>query len=308
MAAADALAGHIHRTPIFRSSYLDDYFGAEIYFKAENLQKTGSFKARGAMNSILKLPNAARRNGVATHSSGNHAQALAWAAGKMNLPCVVVMPDNSPRVKINAVQSYGANIRFCEANLNAREQGLEEVMTETGAHFIPPYNYLPTIEGQSTCGVEIFREVENPDMVLTPVGGGGLLSGTALSGHWFSPQSEVIGCEPLEANDAWQSLIAGRLIPLVHTNTIADGLRTSLGDITFPIIKNLVSDIVVCQEASILKAMRIIWERLKLVVEPSAAVPLACMLEIPERFASKKLVIILSGGNVDLDNLPFKKL
>lgn len=305
--ARTRLSAFIHRTPLFTSRYVDEMFGASIFFKAESLQKTGSFKARGALNAVLQLPPANKNAGVATHSSGNHGQALAWAARSQGIPAYIVMPSNAPAVKVAAVKSYGAEVRFCEANLEAREAGLREVVAETRATFIPPYNFLHTIEGQATCAYEILEELAEVDMILAPVGGGGLLSGTALSAHWLSPRSRVIGCEPLQANDAWQSFRQGKLIPSHNPDTIADGLRTSLGEITFGIISELVYDIMWCSEDSIREAMRVIWERMKLVVEPSAAVPLACMMENPKEFSGKKIAVILSGGNVDLDQSLFKK-
>lgn len=305
--ASSRLSSFIHRTPIFTSGYLNQLLKAEVYFKAENLQKTGAFKARGALNSVLQVSLENRLKGVATHSSGNHGQALAWAARSQQIPCYVVMPENAPTVKIAAVREYGAEVRFCKPTLEAREMGLQTVLEETGASFIPPYNYHHTIVGQATCAQEIFGEIQEPDILLAPVGGGGLLSGSALSAHWFSPDTQVMGCEPEMANDAWQSFNKGEIIPSVNPDTVADGLRTSLGDITFGIISQLVTGIHLCSEESIYKAMRIIWERMKLVVEPSAAVPLACMMESPKIFEGKKVVVILSGGNVDLDKSPFKK-
>ena len=278
-----------------------------MVFKAESMQKTGSFKARGAMNSLLHLTPDQRKKGVATHSSGNHGQALAWAAQRLGVPAYIVMPENAPSVKVAAVRSYGAEIRFCEANLKAREEGLAEVIAETGAKFIPPYNYQNTIEGQATCALEIIRKFPDTDIILAPVGGGGLLSGTALSAHYFSSATQVIGCEPKEADDAFRSFRKGRIVPSENPNTIADGLRTSLGEITFGYIRDLVADIITCREETIIQAMRLIWERMKLVVEPSAAVPLACIMENPELFSNKSLAVILSGGNVDLDNSPLQK-
>jgi threonine dehydratase len=305
--AAKGLSSFVHRTPVFTSSYINEWMGCEIFFKAENLQKTGSFKARGAMNSLLQLSHEQRQSGVATHSSGNHGQALAWAAASLGIPAYIVMPENAPEVKVAAVKSYGARVRFCAPNLQAREDGLAEVIDDTGAVFIPPYNYENTIMGQATCALEIYEEWNEIDFVLAPVGGGGLLSGTALSTSYFSPGTRVVGCEPVQADDAWRSFHEGRIVPSVNPDTVADGLRTSLGDITFAYIRELVSDILTCKEESIIEAMRIIWERMKLVIEPSAAVPLACMMENPSRFRGKRVALILSGGNVDLNNSPLQK-
>lgn len=303
--AARRIAPYIHQTPIFTNHFFNAHFGAELFFKAENLQKTGSFKARGATNSVLKLTEAEKRKGVATHSSGNHGQALAWAAAQQGIPAYIVMPENAPAVKVKAVEGYGAEIVFCKPNLAAREESLEKTMQEKGAVFIPPYNYKSTIEGQATAALEILNSHSDLDFILAPVGGGGLLSGTALSASFFSEKTRVIGCEPFAADDAARSFKAGKLIPVKDPNTIADGLRTSLGDLTFSYISRLAEDIITCSESAIVDAMKLIWERMKLVVEPSAAVPLACMMEEPGRWKGKKVAIILSGGNVDVGKLPF---
>lgn len=303
--AAERLAPHIHLTPVLTNNYINSLLGAEVFFKCENFQKTGSFKARGATNSVLKLDSRKALKGVATHSSGNHGQALAWAAAQRNLKAYIVMPENAPRVKVNAVKYYGGEVIFCEPNLQAREDGLEAVQKKHGAVFIPPYNLENIIEGQATASLELIEEVESLDFILTPVGGGGLLSGAGLAARFFSNKSRVLGCEPAEADDAYRSLKAGKLIPLKTTTTIADGLRTSLGDITFRYISELVDEILLCTEEQIIEAMRLIWERMKIIVEPSCAVPLACALRNKKKFAGKRLGIVLSGGNVDLLNLPF---
>ncbi len=303
--AAARIASHIHQTPIFTSTFINELLEAEVFFKAENLQKTGSFKARGAMNSLLKLSASDAAQGVATHSSGNHGQALAWAARQKNIPSYIVMPENAPAVKVEAVKGYGAEVIFCKANLQAREDTLARVQDKHGAAFIPPYNFHNTIEGQATCAREILAQVGKIDYLLTPVGGGGLLSGSALSMHFFSPEVKVVGCEPAQADDARQSLLAGKLIPADNPQTLADGLRTSLGDITFGYISQYVDEIITCSEDEIVTAMRMIWERMKLVVEASAAVPLACMIARPEDWKGKRIAVILSGGNVDVNHLPF---
>ncbi len=303
--AAKRIEGIIHKTPIFTSHFFDNLAGAEIFFKCENFQKTGSFKARGATNSILKLSKTEAVRGVTTHSSGNHGQALAWAARENGIKAYIVMPKNAPLVKVDAVKEYGAEVVFCESTLEARETTLEEVMAKTGATFIPPYNYQNTIEGQATSAFEVFQDIENLDFLLAPVGGGGLLSGSALSAKYISPQTTVFGCEPEEADDAFQSLKTGMLQPAKKPTTIADGLRTSLGDITFGYIQNDVNDILLCSEKEIVETQKMIWERMKIVVEPSSAVPLACLLNNTERFRAKRVAIILSGGNVDLGKLPF---
>ncbi len=298
--AAERLLGHVHTTPILTSKYFNLLSGAELFFKCENFQKTGSFKARGALNSVLNLNATQRKNGVTTHSSGNHGQALAWAAAQQNVKAYIVMPKNSPQVKVDAVKGYGAQIIFCENTLQAREDSLAQVMENTKATFCPPYNYKPTIEGQATCAYEIFEDINELEFLLTPVGGGGLLAGSALSAHYFSPNTQVIGCEPELAKDAFLSFKTGTLQPPLPPVTIADGLRTSLGPINFGYIQNHVSDILLCSEEEIKNTQRLIWQRMKIIVEPSSAVPLACVLKNPKPFVGKKVGIVLSGGNVDI--------
>lgn len=293
----------IHNTPILSSTYINAQLGAEVYFKCENFQKTGSFKARGATNSVLKLSADQKEKGVATHSSGNHGQALAWAAAQAGVKCWVVMPSNAPQVKKDAVKGYGAEVIECVPTLQAREEGLKEIQNRTGATFIPPFNFQNTIEGQSTASYELFTELKDLDFLLTPVGGGGLLSGSGLSASYFSPSTKVIGCEPENADDAWQSFRAGKIIPVMNPNTVADGLKTSLGDLTFGYIQKHISDIHLCSEKEIMAAMKMIWERMKIIVEPSCAVPLACALRNKDIYQGKKIAIILSGGNVDLERM-----
>ena len=300
VATSERLRSYIHKTPILTNSYINDHLGAEVFFKCENFQKTGSFKARGATNSVLKLSAEEKKNGVATHSSGNHGQALAWAARQAGVNCWVVMPSNAPQVKKDAVKAYGAEVVECVPTLQAREDGLKEVQVKTGATFIPPFDYHNTVEGQSTAAYEVYQELDNLDFLLAPVGGGGLLSGSGLSTHYFSPSTRVIGTEPEMADDAWKSFNAKKIIPVINPDTIADGLKTSLGEITFPYIQKHVSEIQLCSENEILLAMRMIWERMKIVVEPSSAVPLACAIRNKEEYKGKRLAIILSGGNVDL--------
>jgi threonine dehydratase len=287
------------------SSNLNELTGARLLFKCENLQKAGAFKSRGACNAIWSLDEEDLDYGVGTHSSGNHAQALARAAAIRKTKAYVVMPRNAPSVKVAAVRSYGAEITFCEPNLSSREETLHHILEETGAIEIHPYNNYTIICGQATCGLEIFQETGTPDFILAPVGGGGLLSGTALAAHYFSPGTKVIGCEPAGADDAYRSFKEGKIQPSFTPRTIADGLLTSLGSRTFPIIREYVHDIVTTNEASIIKAMRLIWERMKIVVEPSAAVPLAAILEEKICIKGKTVVIILSGGNIDLDKIPW---
>lgn len=290
---------YIHRTPVLTSTAVNQLIGARLFFKCENLQKVGAFKIRGACNAILSLSDAAAVNGVMTHSSGNHAAALALAARHKGIPAYIVMPSNAPAVKIAAVQNYGGRITFCEPNLAARESTAAQVVAETGATMIHPFNDYRIIAGQGTAALELLEEVPDLDFVLAPVGGGGLLSGTAIATKSMDPRIKVLGCEPKNANDAYLSLQAGRIIPPAHPDTIADGLRTSLGDKTFPIIQRYVDEIVLATEEGIITAMRFIWERMKVIVEPSSAVPLAALLANRLPVAGKKVGIIISGGNVD---------
>lgn len=292
-------------TPVLRSEHVNRRTGADVYFKCENFQKVGAFKFRGACNAVLTLKDEEASKGVATHSSGNHAQALALAARIKGIPAFVVMPENAPKVKVEAVRNYGAEITFCESNLESRESTLLEVVERTGATTIHPYNDARIVAGQGTAAIEFLETNSNLDMILTPVGGGGLLSGTALTVKAINPKIKVYGTEPEQADDAFQSFKAGRLIPAYSTNTIADGLRTSLGELPFSIIKEKVDDIVTVSEESIISAMRYIWERLNIIIEPSCAVPVAAIFENKIAVEGKKVGIIITGGNVDLDNLPW---
>ncbi len=303
--AAGRIAFGTHRTPVLQSAYLDRRFSGSLFFKCENFQKAGAFKSRGAVNAVFSLSDAEARRGVATHSSGNHAQALARAAALRNIPAYIVMPENAPRVKVHAVRDYGGRVTFCRPALEARESALEQVVQKTGAVEIHPYNDLRVIAGQATAAMELLEQVPGLDLILCPVGGGGLLSGTALAARYFSPATKVAACEPAGADDAYRSFQAGKIIPVTRPQTIADGLLTSLGTLTFPIIHQFVSEIVTVGETAIVEAMRLIFERMKIVVEPSAAVPLAAVLEKKIDVSGKKAGIILSGGNVDLDRLPW---
>lgn len=304
-AAADRIRRHIHRTPVLSCAGIDRLVGARLFFKCENFQKVGAFKIRGATNAVLSLNERAAAAGVATHSSGNHAAALALAARLRGVPAYVVMPDTAPQVKKEAVAGYGAQITFCAPTLEAREAGLARVVADTGAAFIPPYNDERIIAGQATAALELLADIPDLDLILTPVGGGGLVSGTALTVRGLSSPSRVIAAEPKGADDAYRSFRAGRIIPSVNPQTIADGLLTSLGDKTFAIIRDCVDDIVTVEEADIIRAMRLIWERMKIIVEPSAAVPLGALLSRSVDVQGKRVAIILSGGNVDLARLPF---
>jgi threonine dehydratase len=297
---------YIHNTPVLSSSTFNSIIGGNIFFKCENFQKAGAFKFRGAINAVFSISSQKILKGVATHSSGNHAAALARAAHLRNTKAWIVMPENAPKVKIEAVKNYGGIIIFCEPTLSARESALQKIIDKTGATEIHPYNNEKVIAGQSTAVQEILEVIPRPEIIITPVGGGGLLSGSALAAHHFSPGTKVFAAEPLNANDAFLSFTSGTFIPSVNPKTIADGLLTSLGDITFPIIQDHVNQIITIDEHSIIEAMKWIWERMKLVIEPSSAVPVAAIFNNPEIFQNKTTVVILSGGNVDLTKLPWQ--
>ena len=298
--AAGRISGYVHQTPLMTSRQINQIAGCSLYFKCENFQKIGAFKARGAVNATLSLSEDQRKNGIATHSSGNHAQALAYAGSIVDVKSYIVMPDNAPSIKIDAVKGYGAEIIFCKPTLDSRETFLQEVVEDTSAYFIHPYNNYSVIAGQATSAYEIFQLKNDLDYILTPVGGGGLLSGTLLSRNYFSPGTKVIAGEPTGADDAYRSLIKGKIVPSLNPDTIADGLLTSLGDKTFKIINENIEEIVLVSDEEIINAMKLLWERMKIIVEPSGAVPLAALLRKKENFKGKQVGIILSGGNVDL--------
>src|SRR5436190_261751 len=302
-AAHERIRSYVHRTPVMTSASIDEMVGCTVYFKCENLQKVGAFKARGAMNASLKLKPEQRTKGVATHSSGNHAQALARAAQILGMKSYIVMPRTAPDIKKRGVKGYGGEIFECEPTLAARESMLAEVVKKTGATEIHPFNNLDVVEGQATCAKEIFEDVKCLDFIVTPVGVGGLLSVTALATKYFSPSTIVIAGEPALADDAARSMQSGKIEPASPPGSIADGLLTTLGDKTFPIIHENVKEVITVTEEEIIAAMKIIWERLKLVVETSAAVTLAAVLKEKKKFAGKKVGIILSGGNVDLNKV-----
>lgn len=295
----------IHRTPVMTSRSLDAATGASLFFKCENLQRVGAFKMRGAANAVLSLSADERGNGVATHSSGNHAQALAATAQQVGIRAYIVMPENAPRVKLDAVRGYGADVTLCAATLQAREETLSRVVTQTGAAMVHPYNDYRVIAGQATAAKELLEDVADLDIIIAPVGGGGLLSGTALIIHYLAPHIDVVAAEPEGANDAWRSFTAGKIVPAEQPNTIADGLLATLGTKTFPIIKQHVQHIYTVSDTEIVNAMRLIWERMKIVVEPSAAVTLAVILKNMQRFRGRRVGNIVSGGNVDVTQLPF---
>lgn len=310
-AYTDVLEAHLlverfaHRTPIFVSESINHITGGEIYFKCENFQKVGAFKFRGATNAVMSLSDEKSKRGVGTHSSGNHAAALALAARNRGVDAYVVMPENAPEIKKKAVAGYGANITFCNPTLESRESALAGVIAETGATEIHPYDNFEVIAGQGTAAKELLEDENSLDIVLAPVGGGGLLAGSALSIRHLSPKTRLIGCEPEGADDAYRSFTKGEIIPSVNPQTIADGLLTSLGVRNFAIIKDNVDGIVTVSEESIIRAMRLIWERMKIIIEPSSAVPLAAILERKVEVQNQKVGIIVSGGNLDLGNLPF---
>lgn len=296
---------HINKTPIHTSRSVNQILGANVFLKCENFQKVGAFKYRGATNAIQLLTNEQKNKGVATHSSGNHAAALALAAKMAGTKAYVVMPKTAPQVKKDAVKFYGAEITFCEPTLEARESTLNEIVEKTGATFIHPYNRSDIIAGQGTACLELIQEIEGLNIIMAPVGGGGLLSGTAIAAKGSLSGIEVYGAEPEMANDAYLSFTRKELTPQLNPKTIADGLLTSLGNITYEIILSKVDQIYTASEEAIIKAMQLIWERMKIIIEPSSAVPIAVIMEHEKVFQGKNVGIIISGGNVDFKKLPF---
>ena len=303
-AAHRRIAPFIHRTPVLTSARLDDIACARLVFKCENLQKAGAFKARGAFNAVMSLSDQAARAGVYTHSSGNHGAALALAARTRGVPAYIVMPSNSSEPKKAAVAAYGAQITLCEPTLAAREAAATALGARTGAHFVHPYDDDAVIAGQATAAVELIEDVPGLDVIMCPVGGGGLLAGTALATRWLAPAARVIAAEPAGADDAWRSFKARERLPQTDPRTIADGLRTSLGERNFAVMLAHVDDVLTVSEEAIIEAMRLIWTTMKIIVEPSSAVPLAALLERRPPIAGQSVGIILTGGNVDLDWLP----
>jgi threonine dehydratase len=304
--ALQRIKPYIHRTPVLQCKQFSERAGADVYFKCENFQKVGAFKFRGASNTVFSLTEEQSSKGVATHSSGNHAQAVALAARMRGIPAYIVMPGNAPRVKKEAVAGYGGVIHYCEPTLQAREDVLNEVMNDTGAYYIPSYDDKRIVTGQGTATLELLEDHPDLDYVLAPVGGGGLLSGTSIAAKGIRSDINVIGAEPEAVNDAYQSFKSGKLQPATNNMTIADGLRTSLSDLTFSIISKNVDDIITVSESSIIKAMRFIWERMKIIIEPSSAVPVAVLMNNKLAGTGEKIGIIISGGNVDLDKLPWQ--
>ena len=295
----------IHNTPVLTSSYINEITDAEVYFKCENFQKMGAFKMRGAANAILKLSDEQKSNGVVTHSSGNHAQAISLAAKKIGIKAYIVMPSNAPKIKKEAVKGYGGKLIECESNLEAREAAARDVMHSKNATFIHPSNNLDVILGQGTASKELIEQYGSFDHILVPIGGGGLIAGSALAAKYFGDNCTVIGTEPFEVDDAYRSLISGKIETNITTNTIADGLRTQLGDKNFPIILNEVKKIIRITEDEIIDSMKLIWQRLKIICEPSCSLPLAGIIKNKDEFKGKKIGVVITGGNIDLDNLPF---
>jgi threonine dehydratase len=295
----------IHRTPVMTSQQLDKIFGCELFFKCENFQKVGAFKFRGASNAVLSLTDEEKKKGVVTHSSGNHAAALALAASMNGVDARIVMPENAPVVKKNAVAGYGAQITFCKPTLQSREETTKRIMEETGATLVHPYDNFNVICGQGTAAIELLEEHSDLDIVVAPIGGGGLMSGTSTAVKSTNSKIKVIGAEPLNANDAWKSFTTGVLTPSVNPLTVADGLLTSLSELTFSIVRKNVDDIFTVREESIIECMLLVWERMKIIIEPSSATVLAAVKENPAYFKGEKAGLILTGGNVDFRKLPF---
>jgi len=306
VAAHERIRKYVHRTPVLTSSGINDIFSSSFFFKCENFQKVGAFKFRGAANAVLSLPEEDVKMGVGTHSSGNHAAALALAARMQGIQAHIVMPRTAPEIKKTAVRGYGGIITWCEPTLESRESTMQEVIDKTGVIFVPPYDHFNIICGQGTAAKELIEETGELDIVMGPVGGGGLISGTAISTKGMLPSARVIAIEPAGADDAYRSFTSGKFVPSVNPQTIADGLLTSLGKLTFPLILDKVDEIITVSEDAIVAAMRMIWERMKIVVEPSGAVPFAAIIEKKIDVAGKRVGLILTGGNTDLAKLPFK--
>jgi threonine dehydratase len=305
LAAHERIKPHIHRTPIRTSDYLNELVGAALFFKCENFQEAGAFKVRGATNAVFGLTDEQAQKGVATHSSGNHALSLAWAAGRRGIPCNVVMPHTAPQAKKDAVRRYGGTITECEPSTSSREAVFARVQADTGGEFVHPYNDPRVIAGQGTCSRELMDQVEGLNAVLAPIGGGGMISGTCLTLSTLAPQTLVFAAEPEQADDAYRSFKAGRIIADDAPVTVADGLKVPLKELTWHFVQRHVSDILTASEQEIIDAMKLAWKHLRVVMEPSSAVPLAVILKHKARFAGQRLGVIVTGGNVDLDSLPW---
>jgi threonine dehydratase len=306
LVAHERIRPYVHRTPVLTSSFLDRLTGASLFFKCENLQKAGAFKVRGASNAVFGLSEAEAARGVATHSSGNHALSLSYAAGRRGIPCHVVMPRTAPQAKKDAVIGYGGSITECDPSTTSREAVFAEVQARTGADFVHPYNDPRVIAGQATCSRELTEQVEGLDAVIAPIGGGGMVSGTCLTLSTIAPGVEIYAAEPEQADDAARSFRAGHIIADDAPNTVADGLKVPLKELTWHFVSRHVTDILTASEQEIIDAMRLTWARMKIVMEPSSAVPLATILKNPETFRGKRVGVIITGGNVDLDKLPWQ--
>lgn len=305
IAARARIDAHIHNTPVLTSRMLNELTGAELFFKCENFQKAGAFKARGASNAVFGLSDAQAARGVATHSSGNHGTCLSYAAGRRGIPCTVVMPRTAPQAKKDAVRGYGGRVVECEPSTSSREAVFAEVVAESGAEFVHPYNDPRVIAGQATCSAELIEQVADLDAVIAPIGGGGMVSGTCLTLSNLAPGIKVYAAEPLNADDAARSFRAGHIIADDAPDTVADGLKVPLKELTWHFVRNHVTDILTATEEEIVDAMKLIWKRMKIVMEASSAVPLATIIKNPEVFARKRVGVIITGGNVDLDKLPW---
>ena len=305
VAAHDRIAPFIHRTPVLTNKSLNELSGAELYFKCENFQKAGSFKIRGATNTVELLNQDELDKGVATTSSGNHGAALSMAVSRRNGKTKVVMPHNTPKIKVKNVERNGGEVIWCEPDQTSREEVLKDLVAKTGATVVHPYNDERIVMGQGTAGKELIEDHPDLDAIVSPVSGGGLLSGTLLSAQGINPKIKVYGAEPLEADDTFLSLQKGEIVPNKTINTICDGLRAQIGTITFPIIQSYVEEVITLTEEEIIESMKMIWERMKIVVEPSCSITLAAVLKSRDRFAGKKVGLIISGGNVDLERLPW---
>jgi threonine dehydratase len=307
VAAHERIRPYIHRTPVLTSSYFNELTGAELFFKCENFQKAGAFKVRGASNAVFGLSDEMAKKGVATHSSGNHALSLSYAAGRRGIPCHVVMPRTAPQAKKDAVRGYGGIITECEPSTSSREAVFAEVQAATGAEFVHPYNDPRVIAGQGTCSRELVEQVEGLDAVIAPIGGGGMVSGCCLTLSNIAPGVEIYAAEPEQADDAYRSFKAGHIIADDAPETVADGLKVPLKELTWHFVSNHVTDILTASEQEIIDAMKLTWKRMKIVMEASCAVPLATILKNPETFRGKRVGVIITGGNVDLDTLPWIK-
>ncbi len=306
-AAHERIAPHIHRTPVMTSSCIDALAGAALFFKCENFQKAGAFKVRGASNAVFGLDDAHAGRGVATHSSGNHALSLSYAAGRRGIPCNVVMPRTAPQAKKSAVRGYGGIITECEPSTSSREAVFAEVQAATGAEFVHPYNDPRVIAGQATCARELVSQVDGLDAVIAPIGGGGMVSGTCLALSAIAPDIRVYAAEPEQADDAFRSFRAGRIIADDAPETVADGLKVPLKELTWHFVANRVTDILTVSEQEIVDAMKLVWKRMKIVIEPSSAVAVAAVLKHTDTFAGRRVGVIVTGGNVDLDRLPWQQ-